>query len=120
MSLFVRPKFAVLALLALLAVSGAAPAGAQSRTVHTATGVVLAVDREHRKMTIDAAPVDELGLPALALSFIASSQTLLDKVRVGQRVKVDFIEQGRNFAMTRVSPLPPAPKPAQTYEGFGY
>src|SRR5690242_17657213 len=117
MSRFVPlPRLALLALLALLSAAGAAPAGAQSRTVHTTTGVVIALDREHRKMTVDAAPVDELGLPALALSFIAHSRELLDKVRVGQRVKVDFIEQGRNFALTRVTALPPAPKAAQTNE----
>jgi len=114
------PRFVLLALLALLSAAFAAPACAQSRTVYTTTGVVIALDREHRKMTVDAAPVDELGLPALALSFLASSRELLDKVRVGQRVKVDFIEQGRNFALTRVTPLPPAPKPAQTNESFGY
>jgi len=119
MNLFARPRFAVLALLALLAASAAAPAGAQSK-VHTATGTVILLDREHRKMTVDAAPVDELGLPALALSFIASSHTLLDKVRVGQRVKVDFVEQGRNFALTRITPLPPAPRPPDSHESLGY
>ena len=118
MSLFAQ-RLVFLALLALPAAFGAAPAGAQSRG-HVATGVVIAVDRDHRKMTVDAAPVDELGLPALALSFIASSRTLLDKVRVGQRVKVDFVEQGRNFAATRVTHLPPPPKPAQTNESVGF
>jgi len=97
----------------------AASAAAQSR-VHTATGTVIALDREHRKMTVDAAPVDELGLPALALSFIAANRTALDKVRIGQRVKVEFVEQGRNFALTRVTPLPAPPKAAQTNESFGY
>lgn len=112
-------RFPVLALLALLAAS-APPAGAQSRTVHTTSGVVIALDREHRKMTVDAAPVEALRLPALALSFIAANRAVLDKVRVGQRVKVDFVEQGKNFALTRITPLPPEPKPAQTHESFGY
>jgi Cu/Ag efflux protein CusF len=88
--------------------------------LHTATGIVIAVDRERRKVTLDAAPVEDLKLPALALALLVSNRAILDKIRVGQRVKVEFIEQGRNFALTRIAP---APAPAATpggHESWGY
>lgn len=106
-----------MAVLLALTVAGA---DAQSRAVHTATGVVIMVDREMQKMTVDAAPVPELSLPALALSFLASNRSLLEKVRVGQRVQVEFVELGRNFSLTRVTPLPATPKASTTHESWGY
>jgi len=107
--------------MALCAGWAAAQTASPSRQpVHTATGTVLSVDRDLRKLTVDASPVPELKLPALALSFFVSNRAMLDKVRVGQNVRVEFIEQGRNFALTRIAPLQNKPNARSGNDSSGY
>ncbi|HUQ24711.1 MAG TPA: copper-binding protein [Burkholderiales bacterium] len=100
-------KFFLLAGIALTLTTAGGGSTAQTRaTLHTATGTVIAVDHDQQKLTLDAAPVEDLNLPALALSFFVYDRNTLGKIRVGQKLKVEFTEQGRNFAVSRIAPLP--------------
>jgi Cu(I)/Ag(I) efflux system protein CusF len=71
--------------------------------VHQATGVVKSVDAGSGKVTLEHGPVKTLNWPAMTMTFGVKDKGLLDKLRVGQRVQVEFQEQGGSYVITSVN-----------------
>jgi Cu(I)/Ag(I) efflux system protein CusF len=78
------------------------PAKGTKAAVHHATGVVKSVDAGNGKVTLEHGPVKTLNWPAMAMTFGVKDKGLLDKLRVGQRVQVEFQEQGGSYVITSV------------------
>ncbi|MGJ7914783.1 copper-binding protein [Massilia sp. LXY-6] len=70
--------------------------------VHQATGVVKNVDAGNGKVTLEHGPVKTLNWPAMTMTFGVKDKGLLDKLRAGQRVQVEFQEQGGSYVITSV------------------
>ena len=73
---------------------------------YQASGVVVAVDRDMGRVTIDADPVEALKLPALALAFNVYDQRVWSRVHKGQRLQFEFMKQGNNYVLLRVLKAP--------------
>ena len=86
-------------LLALLVFTAAAFAQSER---YRASGTVVAVDRDHGRITIDTDPIEALKLPALGLAFIVHDRSLLDRVRNGRKVEFEFVKQGRGFVLVKL------------------
>jgi Cu(I)/Ag(I) efflux system protein CusF len=78
------------------------PATGTKVAVHHATGVVKSVDAGAGKVTLEHGPVKTLNWPAMTMTFGVKDKGLLDKLRVGQRVQVEFQEQGSGYVITSV------------------
>jgi Cu/Ag efflux protein CusF len=73
-----------------------------TKAVHQATGVVKNVDAGNGKVTLEHGPVKTLNWPAMTMTFGVKDKNVLDKLRVGQRVQVEFKELGGSFVVTSV------------------
>jgi len=76
------------------------PAKGTKAAVHQATGVVKNVDAGSGKLTLEHGPVKTLNWPAMTMTFGVKDKSLLDKLRVGQQVQVEFQGQGGSYVIT--------------------
>jgi Cu(I)/Ag(I) efflux system protein CusF len=77
---------------------GAAKAG----TVHKATGVVKAVDPGKGTVTLAHEPVPSLKWPKMTMGFGVNDKSLFDKLAVGKKVDVEFVQKGADYIVTAV------------------
>jgi Cu/Ag efflux protein CusF len=96
-----------LALAAMLAFSQAPAVQPAKPGTYRGSGVVVAIDRDMNRVTIEAEPVEALKLPALALAFIVYDERVWSRVPRGKRVDFEFMKQGNNYVLLRV--LKPVP-----------
>jgi Cu(I)/Ag(I) efflux system protein CusF len=78
------------------------PVTGTKAAVHEATGVVKSVDAGSGKVTLEHGPVKTLDWPAMTMTFGVKDKGSLDKLRVGQRVQVEFQRQGGGYVITSV------------------
>jgi len=72
-------------------------------TKASATGIVKTVDASAGKITIAHGPVAAVKWPAMTMTFKATPAQVA-AVHVGQKVDFDFVLQGMDATITRVSP----------------
>jgi len=89
-------RLAVL-LFALIAI----PAFAQS-AAHKASGVVVRTDQAASKVTIKHGPVPDLKWPGMTMTFVAQDKALLQKLKPGQKIDFEFVQEGRDYVVTSV------------------
>jgi Cu(I)/Ag(I) efflux system periplasmic protein CusF len=75
------------------------PAKAQA---HRAAGVVKSVSAQKGAVTIAHGPVASLKWPAMTMAFKAKDPKLLDAVKPGQKVEFEFVQQGKDYVITRI------------------
>jgi Cu(I)/Ag(I) efflux system protein CusF len=74
----------------------------QTGPVHQATGVVKAVDPAKGTVTLAHEPVPSLKWPNMTMSFGVNDKSLFDKLALGKKVAVEFVQQGSNYIVTAV------------------
>ena len=78
------------------------PAKGTKVATHQATGVVKSADAGSGKVTLEHGPVKTLNWPAMTMTFGVKDKGFLDKLRVGQRVQVEFQQQNGSYVITSV------------------
>ena len=78
---------------------------AQAGEVHTAKGVVKAVDSATGKVNIAHEPIDSLGWPAMRMNFKAQDPASLEGIEPGQTVQFELRKSGNEYLITRISPV---------------
>lgn len=73
---------------------------------YQASGVVVAIDRDMGRVTIDTDAVEALNLPALALALNVYDRRLWNRVHRGQHLQFEFMKQGNNFVLLRILKTP--------------
>lgn len=69
---------------------------------HKAVAVVKEVDAVNGKVTLAHEPVKSLKWPAMTMSFSVKDKMLFDKLVVGKKVHVEFMQQGSDYVVTAV------------------
>jgi Cu(I)/Ag(I) efflux system protein CusF len=64
--------------------------------------VVKAVDRAGGKVTLAHEPVKSLNWPAMTMKFSVKDKALFDKLAVGKKVEIEFVQQGSDYVVTGV------------------
>jgi len=59
-------------------------------TMASGTGTVTAIDRTAGAVTLDHGPIDAVNWPAMTMEFKATPATLLDTVKVGDKVSFEL------------------------------
>ena len=73
----------------------AAPAQAAKGSVsHQASGTLEAIDAKNSTVTVTHGPVASLAWPAMTMDFILANPGLVDKLKAGTPVDLEFVERG--------------------------
>ncbi|MDH4180801.1 MAG: copper-binding protein [Betaproteobacteria bacterium] len=80
---------------------GAAPAAASAAY---ADGEVRKVDKEGGKITLKHGPIASLGMGGMTMSFGVRDPALLDRVKVGDKVRFKAAESGGQLVVTELAP----------------
>jgi len=73
-----------------------------SAKVHKGTGKVTKVDPAGGSVTIAHEPVSTMNWPAMTMTFKAKDKALLEKIKQGDKVDFEFIQQGKDYVVTAV------------------
>lgn len=101
-----------LALILALSISGLAtaqsvgmsgkPATGSEVITHKAIAMVKGVDTSNGKVKLAHEPVKSLNWPAMTMNFSVKDPALFDKLVVGKKVEVEFVQQGSASVITAV------------------
>lgn len=80
---------------------GMAMSPAAAKTGH-ATGVVTAVDAKAKTVTIKHGPIAAVGWPAMTMTFKANPASLVQNVKIGEKVHFDVKVQGQDNEVTAI------------------
>jgi Cu/Ag efflux protein CusF len=68
-------------------------------------GEVRKVDKENRKITLKHGPLKNLDMPPMTMVFQAADASLLDKVKVGDKVRFVATNPGGKLTVTQIQPV---------------
>lgn len=83
-------------------VSLAAQHGKAAESAAMTQGEVRKVDKDARKITISHEPLQNLDMPAMTMVFRVKEPKMLDKVKVGDKVKFKAEKIGGAFTVTKI------------------
>ena len=69
---------------------------------HHAVGTVKSVDVKKGTVTLDHEPVASMNWPRMTMAFKAKDKKALEGLKPGQKVEVDFVQQGKDYVITKV------------------
>lgn len=78
------------------------PATGSEATTHKTIAVVKSVDTANGKVKLVHEPVKSLNWPAMTMNFSVKDPALFDKLVVGKKVEVEFMQQGSTSIITAV------------------
>jgi Cu/Ag efflux protein CusF len=73
-----------------------------SGKVHKGTGKVTKVDPATNSVTVAHEPVSTMNWPAMSMTFKVKDKALLEKVKQGEKVDFEFVQQGKDYLVTAV------------------
>jgi Cu(I)/Ag(I) efflux system protein CusF len=80
------------------ATTAAAPASAVEMT----DGEVRRLDKEGGKLTIRHATIKSLDMPPMTMVFVAKDKAMLDKLKVGDKIKFAAINEAGKYTVTEI------------------
>ena len=107
-------RIASAALVAAFAFAG--QAGAQAPAAETqqaaataefADGEIRKIDRDNRKLTIKHGPLVAMDMPPMTMVFGVRDESLLDQVKVGEKVRFQAEKIDGKFVVTRIEAAGP-------------
>lgn len=69
---------------------------------HKTMAVVKGADVANGKVKLAHEPVKSLNWPAMTMGFSVKDPALFDKLAVGKKVEVEFVQQGSDYVVTAV------------------
>jgi Cu(I)/Ag(I) efflux system periplasmic protein CusF len=75
---------------------------AAAHATHMATGVVQKLNPDAGVVTVAHEPVNSLNWPAMTMGFKLKDKALLAKLKEGQKVDFEFMQEGGDYVVTSV------------------
>jgi Cu(I)/Ag(I) efflux system periplasmic protein CusF len=69
---------------------------------HRAVGKVKSVDAAKGTVTLDHEPVATMNWPAMTMTFKAQDKKILEAVKPGQKLEIEFEQRGKDHVITKV------------------
>lgn len=82
----------------------ASAASAASAAAPETVGEVRKIDKEAKKITLKHGEIKNLGMPSMTMVFQVTDPALLEKVKVGDKVKFTAEKSGASFAVSAIEP----------------
>jgi Cu(I)/Ag(I) efflux system periplasmic protein CusF len=76
--------------------------GSKKSQSHHAVGTVKSVDAAKGTVTLNHEPVASMNWPAMSMTFKAKDKKMLQHVKPGQKLEIDFQQQGKDHVITKV------------------
>lgn len=73
---------------------------AATQATHMATGVVKKLNAKASVVTVAHEPVNSLSWPAMTMGFKVKDKALLAKLKEGQKVEFEFVQEGGDYVVT--------------------
>jgi Cu/Ag efflux protein CusF len=73
-----------------------------SAKVHKGTGKVTKLDPAANSVTIAHEPVSTMNWSAMTMTFKAKDKALLEKIKPGDKVDFEFVQQGKDYIVTAI------------------
>ena len=67
-------------------------------------GEVKKIDKELGKITLKHSDIKHLDMPGMTMVFLAKDKTMLDKVKVGDKVRFMVVYEGGKMTVTDIQP----------------
>ena len=67
-------------------------------------GEVRKIDKETGKITIKHGPIKHLDMPPMSMVFTAKDPALLDKAKVGDKIRFHVVDEGGKLIVTDIQP----------------
>ena len=79
---------------------------AQASTADMADAEVRKVDKEGGKLTLRHGEIKNLDMPGMTMVFVVKDKAMLDKVKVGDKIKFKAVNEAGKFTVTEMQVLP--------------
>ena len=73
----------------------------EART-HRATGTVKSIDAAKGTVMLDHEPVASMNWPRMTMGFKAKDKKALERLKPGQKIEFEFVQQGKDYVITKV------------------
>jgi Cu(I)/Ag(I) efflux system protein CusF len=80
------------------------PQGQGSMVMADGEGVVTAIDAKAGAVTLHHGPIAALGWPAMTMPFKAAPPSILNGIKVGQKVTFKLMQMGGSSTVTAIQP----------------
>ena len=67
-------------------------------------GEVRKVDMEAGKVTLKHADIKSLDMPAMTMVFVVKDKAMLEKLKIGDKIKFTVVNDGGKFTLTEIQP----------------
>lgn len=68
-------------------------------------GEIRKIDKETGKITIKHGPIKNLDMPPMSMVFTAKDKALLDRVKVGDKIRFMAVDEGGKLVVTDIQPV---------------
>jgi Cu(I)/Ag(I) efflux system periplasmic protein CusF len=82
----------------------ATAAPAKAATAEMTEGEVRKIDKDGKRITLRHAPIKNLDMPSMTMVFVAADPSLLDRVKVGDKVRFTATNPGGKLTVTDIQP----------------
>ena len=72
------------------------------QAMHDAVGTVKSVDAAKGTISLAHGPVGSMNWPAMTMTFKAQDKKMVEGVKPGQKIEIEFQLQGRDYVITKV------------------
>lgn len=90
----------------LLGTSVVVSSPAISQVNEMTNGVIRKIDLENSKITIKHEEIKNLDMPPMTMVFQVRNKALIEKVQVGETVKLTVVQEGGKLVITDIKPAP--------------
>jgi Cu(I)/Ag(I) efflux system periplasmic protein CusF len=70
--------------------------------MYKTSAVVKGIDAANGKVKLAHEPIKSLNWPAMTMGFLVKDPALFDKLAVGKKVEVEFVQQDSDYVITAV------------------
>ena len=80
-------------------------AAAPAAKAEMSEGEVRKVDKESKKITLKHGPLKNLDMPSMTMAFQVADPAMLDRVKVGDKVRFVAAKSGGTLTVTEIQPV---------------
>ena len=89
-----------------LACAAALSVGAIAQATDMTDGEVRKIDKAQKKITLKHAEIKSLDMPGMTMVFVVKDETMLDKLKSGDKVRFKAVNDAGKLTVTEIEPAP--------------
>lgn len=78
----------------------------QAQASELAEGEVRKIDKDAGKLTLKHGPIKHMDMPGMTMVFQVNDKSLLDKVKVGEKIRFQLVSEQGRYVVTEIQAAP--------------